>query len=625
LQQPDVDAVYLFGDAQLHYGHGLAALNSAKHLFVEKPIAPGFEQASELAQAAASRGLIAVGGHNRRFYRSLAEIRRRGGKAGWRYAEATFHKPALGAPPPFGARSWLTANGVHALDALVFVMGGLPEELTAIAAPESFSAVMRWPDGAQGVFLCNNQAGERREAYAFHGLGESYRADDSGLRIEAGARASFLELPFFGDGFEAEHAAFLDAIEQGFEPAHSLANLAPSLRLAELIEDGFSGPIEWPRRRRLALVSPTPRAQTAGSLLVVNAAGLRAVIASNPPDRPLVALEDVLGSSQPRPEIVGALLGTGPSALSREALDRLPNLRVAGLVGLSFTRHRPELLLERGVSLVNASQTYAESVAEFALGLAILARRCAFGSDRLMRRRGWGTSAPPGGWKGAARGLGRALRPAFARLGVEAALLKAWRSAPLLSGAGYAPGAPRELRGASVGLVGWGSSAEAFARRLLAAGAQVLAFSEHAGADEIEQAGVRPASLGEALAADIVSLHRGLTPATRHFLGAPELARLRAGSTLINVARGALIDPDALLARLRQGDVFACLDSYEDEPLAASHPLRRTNNVFLTSHIAGGASELHVAAAREVLGKIARHLGGEPGQAVSGPRLRTMT
>ena len=127
------------------------------------------------------------------------------------------------------------------------------------------------------------------------------------------------------------------------------------------------------------------------------------------------------------------------------------------------------------------------------------------------------------------------------------------------------------------------------------------------------------------LAADVVSLHRGLTPATRHFLGATELARLRPGAVLINVARGALIDPDALLARLRKGDVFACLDSFEPEPPPASDPLRRLPNVFLTSHIAGGSPDMQMAAVQEVLGKIERCLGGESTPTVGRERLRTMT
>ncbi len=127
---------------------------------------------------------------------------------------------------------------------------------------------------------------------------------------------------------------------------------------------------------------------------------------------------------------------------------------------------------------------------------------------------------------------------------------------------------------------------------------------------DISEAGGKMASLDEVLAADIVSLHRGLTPVTRHFLGAAELAKLRPGTVLINVARGALIEPDALLARLGQGDIFACLDTFEHEPLPASHPLRELENVFLTSHIAGGSPDMHAASAEEVVGKVASFLAG---------------
>ena len=620
LAQPDIDAVYLFGDARLHHDYGGAALEAGKHLFVEKPIAPTYADACALARAAADRGLIAAGGHNRRFYRSLEEVRRRGGKAGWRSAEATFHKPASGQPPPFGATSWLTANGIHALDALVFVMGGLPEQLTSLADGERFSALMRWPDGAQVVFLCDNQAGARRETYAFHAPGLSCTAGDEGLRIQSGGQESFLALPAIGDGVQAEHAAFLDAIADGAEPRHSLAALAPSLRLAELIEQGFSGRIEWPQRRP----APAPtlaRGPRTGAMLIVNGAGLTAALAASPAHLPLVALEEVARSAQPRPDVVAALIGAGPEVLREEILDRLPNLRVAGLAGLSFARHRPEALLERGITLVNASQAYAESLAELALGLAILGRRRAFSSDRIMREGGWGTTPPP---RGAIRQAARGIRPALARAGLEQPLRELWRRTPLAA-AGPPAAGPRELRGASVGLIGWGGSARAFARRLAAAGARVLAFSEHASADEIARAGGAAAPLAEVLAADIVSLHRGLTPATRHFLGAAELERLRPGAILINLARGALVDPDALVARLRRGDVFACLDSFEPEPPPASDPLRRLPNVFLTSHIAGGSADMQAAAAREALDKIARHLDGVAVPAVDRARLWTMT
>ena len=122
-----------------------------------------------------------------------------------------------------------------------------------------------------------------------------------------------------------------------------------------------------------------------------------------------------------------------------------------------------------------------------------------------------------------------------------------------------------------------------------------------------------------------MSLHRGLTERTRHCLGAAELAKLRPGTVLINIARGALVEPNALLARLKRGDIFACLDTYEEEPLIGPHPLRNLPNVFLTSHIAGGSPDNYAAAAVEVVRKVAAHLADERTPSISAERLRTMS
>jgi phosphoglycerate dehydrogenase-like enzyme/predicted dehydrogenase len=626
LRRRDIDIVYLFGSAQLHHEYGKAALEHGKHLFVEKPVAPSYAAALTLVEAARTRGLVAVGGLNRRFYRSLGEMRRRNVGCGWRYAEATFHKPAHGQPVPFGARSWLSANGIHALDALVYMMGGLPEQLNAIASgsgatPGLFSAVMRWADGGQGVFLCNNAAGERREYYAFHGIGETYRASDAQLVIEHGSSSETLDMPGVADGFAREHSAFLDAIETGEEPEHSLSAIAPSLFLAQLIEDGFCGPVRLPA----AVASSAKQRSTASAVLVINPTRLKHMLTSELMRHPLVTLSDLERSAEPRSDIAAAIVGPGPEAFHEELLAKLPGLSIVGLVGLSFARHVPDALAARNVALVNASAAYAGGVAEYALGLAILARRRAFVSDRAMRRGGWGTVLVPTGPKALLLKAARASRPVATRLGLAPILLRAWhRNAPRpVPAGGSSPF--RELRGAIVGLVGWGANARAFSDRLLAAGARVLVYSDHAAPHDIEQAGALCASLDEVLAADIVSLHRGLTAATRHGLGAAELAKLRPGAILINVARGALIEPHALLTRLKQGDIFACLDTFEEEPPRRSHPLRKLPNVFLSSHIAGGSSGMVAAGEAEVIGKIVDHLGGQVIEAVSPDRLATMT
>jgi phosphoglycerate dehydrogenase-like enzyme/predicted dehydrogenase len=630
LAREDLDAVYIFASAQLHYEYGMLALQSGKHLFVEKPVAPSYAQASELVALARAKGLVAVGGLNRRFARALTAVRERAGGAGWRFAEAVFHKPEWGNPPAFGARTWLGANGIHALDALLFMMGGLPERLLAQYGeanelrPAAFSALMSWRDGAQGVFLCNNNSGSRREEYVFHGPDETCTVTGTGLTIERkGQPTTTRALPLLGDGFAAEHEAFLKAIHGGEAPLHSLAAIAPSVFLTQLIESGFSGRVQLPRTDH----APPPRPVFAGdSILVVQAAEMQTSLAGLLPRYRLVSLEDVRSSPATRPDVVAAILGRGSAALPADILEKLPHLAVVGIVALSLARHEPEALLARGVRLINASEAYAKSVAEFALGLAILGRRRAFLSDSVMRAGGWGTVPRSNGFRGHLKQAARRMRPAIAAAGLEPFLRKRWAAVSrYVDGSGPKAGRPRDLQGATVGLVGWGANARAFAEHLRRMQAWVLVYSEHATEDDIRGGGAVPASLSEVLAADIVSLHRGLTQRTRHCLGAAELAKLRPGAVLINVARGALIEPGALLARLRCGDIFACLDSFEDEPLRATHPLRALPNVFLTAHIAGGSSDNYAAAALEVVRNVADLLAGDGTAHIGADRLRTMS
>lgn len=627
VERPDIDAVYIFGTAQMHYAYGMRALRQRKHLFVEKPIAPSFAEARELAQAAQDRGLIAVGGHNRRFYRSLAALRAHSGRAGWRTAEAVFHKPMAGQLPLFGVRNWLAANGIHALDALVFMMGGLPDHVAAIAdnadpdKATAFSAVMRWRDGRQASFLCNNSAGARREEYIFHGVGETYSVTEAELVAEKDGTAVKAPFPSGDDSFVAEHESFLGAVRDGKEPPHGLAGISPSLFLCELVERGFTGNISPPISRRVTSSRALEKA-----VLVVQPMTLQPALAPLMTDYRLVSLEDILKAAGECPNVVAAILGHGAAPLSQDILAKLPRLAVVGIAGLSFARYEPDALLARGITLVNASAAYAESVAEFALGLAILGRRRAFVSHENMRQGDWSVAPRVAGIEGMLRRAARAVHPAMTAIGLASLLGSTKRAVkPFMSKSARQNSISRELRGATVGLIGWGANARALAERLGLCSARVIVYSEHATEIEICRAGAAPASLGEVLAADIVSLHRGLNARTRHFLGPAELAMLRPGALLINIARGGLIDPEALITRLRQGDIFACLDTFEEEPLAAAHPLRTLPNVFLTSHIAGGSPDMHSAAAKEVVQKVGDYLTGENHEKVSAERLRNMT
>ena len=94
----------------------------------------------------------------------------------------------------------------------------------------------------------------------------------------------------------------------------------------------------------------------------------------------------------------------------------------------------------------------------------------------------------------------------------------------------------------------------------------------------------------EALVADaeVLVLCAATNAGSKHLLNAGHIAALPRGTVFVNVARAALVDGDALLARLSRGELYAALDVFDREPLEADSPLRGLPNVYLTPHRAGG-------------------------------------
>ncbi|SDR61622.1 2-hydroxyacid dehydrogenase [Paraburkholderia tuberum] len=145
-----------------------------------------------------------------------------------------------------------------------------------------------------------------------------------------------------------------------------------------------------------------------------------------------------------------------------------------------------------------------------------------------------------------------------------------------------------EICGKTVGLVGYGAVSQRLAPVLRALGAVVKYFSVDAHNDP----GATD-SLDALLAqSDIVSLHLPLTPKTEHMVDASFLGRMRAGSLLINTARGGLVDEPALLEALQSGHLRgAGLDVLEQEPIKASNPLLTLDSVVVTPHLAWFTAE----------------------------------
>lgn len=111
--------------------------------------------------------------------------------------------------------------------------------------------------------------------------------------------------------------------------------------------------------------------------------------------------------------------------------------------------------------------------------------------------------------------------------------------------------------------------------------------------------------------ADVVVLCTPLTEATRGLAGPGFLARMRDGALLVNVARGAVVDTDALLAEAERGRLRAALDVTDPEPLPADHPLWRAPGVLITPHVGGASSAFRPRAERLLRRQLERFAAGE--------------
>jgi len=141
-----------------------------------------------------------------------------------------------------------------------------------------------------------------------------------------------------------------------------------------------------------------------------------------------------------------------------------------------------------------------------------------------------------------------------------------------------------QLTGKTLGLIGFGGIAREMARLALGAGMKAIAWNRTARTHP----GVRFVALEELLAAShVVSLHLLLTDETRGFLSRERIRAMRAGAILINTARGAIVDEEAMVEALRTGHLaHAGLDVYNTEPLPAGHVLTTLPNVTLSAHSA---------------------------------------
>jgi phosphoglycerate dehydrogenase-like enzyme len=152
---------------------------------------------------------------------------------------------------------------------------------------------------------------------------------------------------------------------------------------------------------------------------------------------------------------------------------------------------------------------------------------------------------------------------------------------------GNAPALVDEVADNTILIVGYGSIGRAIEARLAPFGAHFLRVARSA------REGVEPVSkLDELLAqADIVVLIVPSTSETQHLMDAKRLAKMKPGALLVNAARGAIVDTDALLQALNEKRIRAAIDVTDPEPLPLGHPLWKAPNLLITPHVAGDSAK----------------------------------
>jgi glyoxylate reductase len=181
----------------------------------------------------------------------------------------------------------------------------------------------------------------------------------------------------------------------------------------------------------------------------------------------------------------------------------------------------------------------------------------------------------------------------------------------------------QEVTGSTLGIVGFGRIGKEVAKRAQGFDMTVLVYDTFR--DEAAEAalGVEFRPLDDLLReADFVTLHVALTDETRHLMGPREFGLMKPTAILVNAARGPVVDTDALVAALRDGEIFAAgLDVTDPEPLPADHPLVALPNCTIVPHTASATVQTRDAMAILAARNLLAVLQGEPPPACVNPEV----
>lgn len=266
----------------------------------------------------------------------------------------------------------------------------------------------------------------------------------------------------------------------------------------------------------------------------------------------------------------------GSPRVTGEILEAAPKLSLIGeLEGDRFAqRIDVEAAHQRGIRAVDTTHGSSYPVSEWALALMLIGLRNAGAHFRkLIANEEWGTPEQ----RGAA--------PEFA--------------------------INEELTGKTVGLIGGGYIARRLIEFLEPFNTKVLVHDPYISTEVAYAYNFTLTSLENVLSLpDVVVCLTPLTPGTRGMLGSKQFELLRPGSVFVNVSRGAVVQTEAMIQRLERGDIVACLDVFDPEPIPVDSPVRKMPNVFLSPHIAGTTQRSRTRFFEEMVSELERHFFG---------------
>ena len=267
-----------------------------------------------------------------------------------------------------------------------------------------------------------------------------------------------------------------------------------------------------------------------------------------------------------RAPAIRAVVTTGALGLNAVDMGMLPALEIVAVNGVGLDGVALDVARQRGIAVTTTPNVLTDDVADLALGLLLASARHIAALDRFVRDGGWERR--------------EAVAPASS------------------------------LRGKTAGIFGFGQIGQAIALRLAAFGVIVRYYQPRA----IAGSSVPRADSLLALAqeSDYLIVCAPGTPATRQIIGRTVLDALGPQGTLINIARGALVDEDAMIAALQDGHLGAAgLDVFAHEPDVPA-ALRALPNVVLTPHVGSLTVETRHAMGQLVVDNLAAHFAGQP-------------